>query len=81
MMHFRPVDERICVLRMTGRFHKYSLICAHASTENYEKDDFYDNLENVYDKCLKFDIKICLGDFNPKVGKRRLQNLAPVKTV
>jgi hypothetical protein len=76
IIDFRPVDERICILRMKGRFHKYSLLCAHAPTEGkeaYEKDDFYDNLDNFYDERPKFDIKIHLGDFNAKVGKRRMQ--------
>jgi hypothetical protein len=58
---------------MKGKFYKYSLICVHApieDKEDYENDYFYDNLEKVYDECPKFDIKICLGDINAKVGKK-----------
>jgi hypothetical protein len=56
---------------MKGRFRKYSLICVDAPIESKddEKDYFYDNLEKVYDEFPKFDMKICLGDFNAKVRK------------
>jgi hypothetical protein len=40
IIDFRPVDERICIVRMKGRFHTHSLICAHDSIEikkGYEK--------------------------------------------
>jgi exonuclease III len=32
------------------------------------KDSFYEELERVFDKFLKYHIKILLGDFNAKVG-------------
>jgi hypothetical protein len=35
----------------------------------YIKDQFYNILEKTYEECPKFDIKICLGDFNAKIGK------------
>ena len=72
VIDFKPINERMCVLRIRGRFHNYSLICVHAPTEdkdNKEKEAFYDMLEKVYETCPKFDIKICLGDYNAKVGK------------
>jgi hypothetical protein len=33
------------------------------------KDSFYEELERVFDKFLKYHIKILLGDFNVKVGR------------
>jgi endonuclease/exonuclease/phosphatase family metal-dependent hydrolase len=33
------------------------------------KDSFYEQLERVFDKFLKYHIKILLGDFNAKVGR------------
>lgn len=71
-MDFKYLDERICVLRMKGRFHKYSFSCAHSpieGKEDYEKYYFYDDLEKCYDECPKFGIKICLGDFTVMVRK------------
>jgi hypothetical protein len=67
----RPVRERICVLRMKGKFHNYPLICAHTQTEAeecYEKDYVHDNLEEVLEELPKFDIKMCLGNHKAKVG-------------
>jgi exonuclease III len=33
------------------------------------KDSFYEELESVFDKFLKYHTKILLGDFNAKVGR------------
>jgi hypothetical protein len=35
----------------------------------YVKDSFYEELELVFDKFPKYDMKILLGDFNAKVFK------------
>jgi endonuclease/exonuclease/phosphatase family metal-dependent hydrolase len=72
---FEPVNERICKLRIRGRFYNTTLITVHAPTE--EKDDavkekFYDDLENVVEKCQANDMKIILGDFNAQVGKENI---------
>jgi hypothetical protein len=43
-----------------------------APTENKTDDvkgSFYEELERVFDKFLKYHIKILLGDFNAKVGR------------
>jgi hypothetical protein len=34
------------------------------------KDSFYEELERVFDKFPKYHMKILLGDFNAKVGKK-----------
>jgi hypothetical protein len=33
------------------------------------KDSFYEELERVFDKLLKYNMEMLLGDFNAKVGK------------
>jgi endonuclease/exonuclease/phosphatase family metal-dependent hydrolase len=66
-MGFSPETDRICSLRITGRFFNTTIICVHAPTE--EKDDFYEDLERLYMKAPKHDIKVLMGDFNAKVGK------------
>jgi hypothetical protein len=35
------------------------------------EEDFYDLLEKEYDRCPRHDIKLILGDFNPKNWARR----------
>ena len=50
VLDFKKLDERICVLRIKGRFKNYSLINAHApinDSENEVKDDFYELLSNT----------------------------------
>ena len=72
VIEFKPVNERICKLRLKGRHYNISIICAHAPTEdkeNIEKEIFYDLLENTYENCPQSDMKFLIGDFNAKIGK------------
>jgi len=75
VLDFRKVNERLCVLRLKGRFKNYSLINVHAphneSTEA-DKDDYYEALATAYDELPAHDIKIVVGDFNAKVGKEEV---------
>jgi hypothetical protein len=67
VIDFKPVNHRLCILRVRGRFNNLSLICAHEPTEErneYIKDSFYKELETVVTRCPKNDIMILLGDFN-----------------
>jgi hypothetical protein len=56
-----------------GRGHWYYIIVlnVHASTEdkNDDKDNFYKELEHVFNQILKYNMTILLGDFNAKVGE------------
>ena len=75
VLDFRMVNERLCVLRLKGRFKNYSMINVHAphneSSED-DKDAYYELLEKTYDDLPAHDIKIVLGDFNAKVGKEEV---------
>ena len=51
---FTPVNKRIFTIRIGSKFYNISLICAYVPTEekdDVDKDAFYANLEDVYDKC------------------------------
>lgn len=68
---FRPIDDRMCTLRMKGRFFNITFMCVYAPTEEADeetKDAFYAHLEQEIDCIPKHDIKIILGDLNAKVG-------------
>ena len=68
---FTPVNERICTLRIRGKFFNYTLINVYAPTEekdNEAKELFYEKLVKVYDGAPNRDIKIILGDLNAKMG-------------
>jgi hypothetical protein len=52
--NFTPINERLCVIRIKGRFFNYSLINIHAPTNDSEeeaKDQFYEQLERAYAAC------------------------------
>ena len=72
ILRFEPVNYRLCWIRVRGKFRNYSIINAHAPTEDKddeEKDKFYSGLETIYSQCPRDDIKMVLGDFNANVGK------------
>ncbi|XP_042906181.1 craniofacial development protein 2-like [Parasteatoda tepidariorum] len=71
VIEFKPVNERICRIRIKGRTHNISIICAHAPTEDKAdevKDGFYDLLEKTQSECCSNDVKLLMGDFNAKIG-------------
>jgi hypothetical protein len=50
----------------------------HAPTEDKTddvKDSFYEKLERVFDKFLKYHMKILLGDLTAKIGKEGIFKL------
>ncbi|XP_024884391.1 uncharacterized protein LOC112462706 [Temnothorax curvispinosus] len=79
IMEFRPVSDRVCTIRIKTKFFNLSLINVHAETKEKEdstKDSFYivfyilySILEQVYDTTPSNDIKMMLGDLNPKIGR------------
>ncbi|XP_058120479.1 craniofacial development protein 2-like [Anopheles ziemanni] len=75
VIDFKAINDRLCYLRMRGKFHNISLINVHAPTEDKdeeEKDLFYGRLAKLYESCPRYDVKIILGDFNAKVGRESM---------
>jgi len=75
IMEFKPINERICTLRIRAQLFNITLICVHAPTEETEeevKDRFYEELENVYDGADCHDVKMILGDMNVKIGREKM---------
>jgi len=74
IMEFKPINERICTLRIRARLFNIALICVHAPTEETKeevKDRFYEELENVYDGAAGHDVKMISGDMNAKIGRKK----------
>jgi hypothetical protein len=72
VLAFEPINDRICFLRLKGKFQNISMVTCHAPTEESEeqlKDEFYDLLSRTCSKISKHDMFILLGDFNSKLGK------------
>jgi exonuclease III len=59
---------------MRGKYHNQTLINAHAPTEDKGigvKEQFYDDLQRVYENTAKHAVVIILGDLNAKIGKEQ----------
>jgi hypothetical protein len=67
------VSDRMSYIILRGRWCNVIVLNVHAPTEDKidcVKDRFYEELEQVFDKVLKYHMKILLGDFNAKVGRK-----------
>jgi exonuclease III len=72
VLGFEPYNERICKLRLKGKFHNLSIICVHAPIDDKNdeiKEQFFEDLQKVYDQIPRHDIVILLGDMNAKIGR------------
>jgi hypothetical protein len=72
VINLTPINERLCVIRIKGRFFNYSLINIHAppnDSEEEAKHQFYEQLERAYAACPSHDVKLMMGDANAKVGR------------
>jgi len=85
ILSFEPYNERLCKLRIKGRFNNLSIISARAATEektDEEKEKFYEDLQTIHNKIPKHDIVIILGDMDAKIGKEDVyQNVAGKHTL
>jgi hypothetical protein len=55
-----------------GRWCHIIVLNAHAPTDDktdYMKNSFYEELESVFSKSIKYHMKMLLGTFSVKVGK------------
>ncbi|XP_055387910.1 craniofacial development protein 2-like [Condylostylus longicornis] len=77
VIDFKELNPRMCCLRLKGKFFNTSIINVHAQTEDKsdeEEEEFYEELERIYDNCPKNDIKIIIGDCNAKIGHETIYN-------
>jgi endonuclease/exonuclease/phosphatase family metal-dependent hydrolase len=79
LLDFEPQSNRICKIRLKGRFRNITVISAHAPTNDkhdQEKERFYENLEEICNRIPRHDMVIIMGDFNTKLGNK--EYLQPV---
>jgi hypothetical protein len=70
--YLTTINERLCVIRIKGRFFYCSLIIIHAPknySEEEAKDQFYEQLERAYAAFPSHNVKLVMGDANVKVGR------------
>jgi hypothetical protein len=61
LLEFEPQSNRICKIRLKGKFRNVTVISAHAPTnekDDQEKESFYENLEEVYNRIPRYDMVI-----------------------
>ena len=71
MMSWKPVSERIIVVRFNSKHIKTTVIQTYAPTNDAseeEKNKFYNQLQQVYDETNKHDLVLTMGDLNAKIG-------------
>ncbi|KAL4152678.1 hypothetical protein QTP88_000511 [Uroleucon formosanum] len=75
VISFTPVSDRLCILKLEGRFWDIVIINCYAPTEQGNNDikcEFYEELERIYDTQPRNCIKILMGDFNAQIGREPL---------
>jgi hypothetical protein len=71
------VSDRMSYIILKGRWCDIIILNAHAPTEDKDdviKDSFYEELVQVFDQFPRYHMKILLGDFSAKVGRRAFLN-------
>jgi hypothetical protein len=66
------VNDTMSYIILRGSWFHIIVLNLHAPTEDKTddvKDSFYERLERIFDKFLKYHMKILLGDLNAKVGR------------
>lgn len=71
LLDFEAVNEKLCKIRLKGKFRNITILSIHAPTEDKEeteKEQFYDELERLFLRIQKHDMVIIAGDFNAQIG-------------
>uniref|UniRef100_A0A2S2QMB7 Craniofacial development protein 2 n=1 Tax=Sipha flava TaxID=143950 RepID=A0A2S2QMB7_9HEMI len=72
---FNPVSERICTIRLDTEPLNMFIINIHAPTEGKEdliKEEFYEEITEIYDRAPKNTVRILIGDFHAKIGRETI---------
>jgi hypothetical protein len=71
--NFTPINERLCVIRIKGRFFNYSPINIHApinDSEEEAKDQFYEQVERAYAACPSHVVNLVILAGKPYISQR-----------
>ena len=74
LIGWKPVNDRIITGRFQSRHTKTNFVVIYAPTEEAEeeeKDNFYDQCQDVFNEIPKHDMVLLLGDMNAQVDSNR----------
>jgi exonuclease III len=77
ILECEPINDRLCRIRIRGKFRNLTIILAYAPTEDKdeeEKVEFYGKLERICSRVPKYDMLMIMGDFNAKVGREECRH-------
>lgn len=81
VIEFKPISERLAVIKLKQKRNKIVLIQAYFPTSDYsdtEVESLYEDLQNIIDTTPKRDNLIILGDFNAKIGSLHTSHYSAV---
>jgi hypothetical protein len=71
MLSWEPINDRIITMRIQSSHTKVTIIQAYAPTnaaQDQDKNEFYEQLQDILDAAPEHDLKIVMGDFNSQIG-------------
>ena len=71
LQEWKPISDRLISARFFSKFTKLTIVQAYAPTNNAgeaEKEEFYEQLQDVLQRIPRHDMVMLIGDFNAKVG-------------
>ena len=77
------VSDRLSYIILKGKLHDFVIVNVHGPIEDKDdkmKDEFYGELECVFDSLSRYNMKIVLGDFNAKVGREDIFRLMSMQS-
>src|SRR5258706_200987 len=72
VISWEPINDRIITVRLQSRYTKVTVIQVYAPTNaanDQEKDEFYEQMQDVLSTAPEHDMKLVMGDFNAQIGR------------